>query len=227
MARYDRITFRTPACWYVATDRHIIPPMPIFLDDEPVQLAGANLAELITSATKHLADDGRVVVEVILDGSVLNADEMNQRKDNPLEDTEVRMISADPRALAVSTLHQVRDQLPKAISLHEQAAELLQQDNPTEALKILAEVIGVWMQTQEAVLGSAGVVGLELDQVKVDDQPMSDFTDELIKQLQDLKELIVAGDTVALADAQAYEWPPIVDRWDALVGELIKTIEDM
>lgn len=201
--------------------------MAIFLDDEPVQLAGKNLAELIASATRHLSDDGRVVVEVMVDGSVLNAEEMSQRKDNALEDAEVRLVSADPVALSVSTLYQVRDQLPQATSLHEQAAECLQQDNPTEALKLLAEVIGVWMQTQEAVLGSAGVVGLGLDQVKVGDEPMSDFTDELIKQLQDLKELIVAGDTVALADTLAYEWPPIVDRWDALIGELIQKIDSM
>lgn len=203
----------------------IMPPMAIFLDDEPVQLAGANLAELITSATEHLSGDGRVVVEVMIDGSVLNADDMNQRKDSPLEQNEVRLVSADPNVLAVTTLHQVRDLLPQATSLHEQAAENLQQDEPEEALKLLAEAIGVWMQTQEAVLGSAGVVGLGLDQVKVDDEPMSDFTDELIKRLHELKDLIVAGDTVALADALAYEWPPIVERWDALIAELIKAIE--
>ena len=200
--------------------------MAIFLDDEPVQLPGENLAELITSATRHLSDDGRVVVEVMIDGSVLDADGMNQRKDSPLGDNEVRLVSADPSALAVSTLHQVRDQLPQASSLHEQAAEYLQQDKPEEALKLLAESIGVWMQTQEAVLGSAGVVGLGLDEVKVDEVPMSDFTDELIKSLHELKDLIIAGDTVALADALAYEWPPIVERWDALIGELIKNIED-
>lgn len=201
--------------------------MAIFLDDEPVQLAGANLGELIASATKHLIVDRRVVVEVMLDGSVLNADALDKCQDNALDDTEVRLISADPGALAVSTLYQIRDQLPKATTLHEQAAEFLQQDNPTEALKLLAEAIGVWMQTQEAVLGSAGVVGLGLDEVKVGDEPMSNFTDELIKQLQNLKELIIAGDTVALADALAYEWPPIVDRWDTLIGELIQAIESM
>ena len=199
--------------------------MAIFLDDEPVQLAGANLGELIASATKRLIIDRRVVVEVMLDGSVLNADALDKCQDHAVADTEVRLISADPGALAVSTLYQIRDQLPKATSLHEQAAEFLQQDNPTEALKLLAEVIGVWMQTQEAVLGSAGVVGLGLDEVKVGDEPISNFTDELIKQLQNLKELIVAGDTVALADTLAYEWPPIVDRWDTLIGELIRVIE--
>ena len=199
--------------------------MAIFLDDEPVQLAGANLGELIASATKRLIVDKRVVVEVMLDGSVLNADALDKCQDHAVADTEVRLISADPGALAVSTLYQIRDQLPKATSLHEQAAEFLQQDNPTEALKLLAEVIGVWMQTQEAVLGSAGVVGLGLDEVKVGDEPISNFTDELIKQLQNLKELIVAGDTVALADTLAYEWPPIVDRWDTLIGELIRVIE--
>jgi len=201
--------------------------MAIFLDDEPVQLSGDNLGELIVSATRQLADEGRVVVEVMLDGNVLNAEELGKSQHEAMTDSEVRLTSADPSALAVATLCQVRDQLPLASSLHEQAAESLQQDNPADALKLLAEAISVWMQTQEAVLGSAGVVGLGLDEVKVGDEPMSGFTDELIKQLHGLKDLITAGDTVALADTLAYEWPPIVDRWDALIGELIQKIESM
>ncbi len=199
--------------------------MAIYLDDQPTELAGANLGEVLVSASEGLAGDGRVVVEVMLDGKVVSGDELGKHQDESVSDAEVRLTSAEPKALAVSALSQVRDHLPQAGALHEQAAEQLQQDNPAEALKTIALAIDVWMQTQEAVLGSAGIVGLSLDEVNVDGEPMTAFTDELIERLHGLKDLITAGDTVALADTLAYEWPAIVHRWDQLIGELIETIE--
>jgi hypothetical protein len=200
--------------------------MAIYLDDEPAKLKGSCLAEILAAATDGLAGDGRVVVEVQLNGKVLNGDELGEHRDTLLDDAELRLTSADPRALAVSTLLQVRDVLPHAGELHEQAAEKFQQDNPTEALKYVAEAIEVWMQVQEAVLGSAGILSLSLDEVKVDGEPMTGFTEELIGKLHGLKDLITAGDTVGMADALAYEWPPLVGRWEALIDQLIKTVED-
>lgn len=206
--------------------------MAIYLDDQPTELTGASLGELLAAATAELASGasgggggGRVVVEVMLDGKVLSGDELGDHENTALGDTEVRLTSADPKALAVSTLTQVREQLPQAGALHEQAAERLQADKPGEALEYIGAAIEVWMQTQEAVLGSAGVVGLGLDDVTVDGEPMTAFTDELIEQLHSLKDLIAAGDTVALADTLAYEWPPIVHRWDRLIETLIGEIE--
>lgn len=201
--------------------------MAIYLDDKPTALKGSCLGEILASVTKGLAGDGRVVVEVMLDGKVLVGDELGEHQDTSLDDAELRLTSADPKELAVVTLGQIREHLPQASALHEQAAQQLQQDNAPEALKNVGAAIEVWMQTQEAVLGAAGVVGLSLDQVTVDDEPMTSFTDELITQLNSLKELIVAGDTVALADTLAYEWPPIVHRWDRLIEVLIQKIETM
>ncbi len=199
--------------------------MAIYLDDQPADLAGESLADILASATEGLAVDGRVVVEVQVDGQLIGGDDLSDHENDNITDSEVRLTSANPKELAVSTLTQIREQLPQVGALHEQAAEELQADNPTEALQHIAQTIEMWMQTQEAVLGSAGVVGLGLDDVKVNGEPMSGFTEELIQQLQGLKELIISKDTVALADAMAYEWPAIVQRWDELIEVLIDEIE--
>lgn len=201
--------------------------MAIYLDDEPTELAGEGLAEILASASEVLAADGRVVVEVMVDGEAITGDALGDHQNAAVGDTEIRLTSADPKALAVSTLTQVREQLPFAGTLHEQAAEQLQADNPSEALQHISEAIELWIMTQEAVLGAAGVVGLGLDDVKVDGEPMSGFTDELIEKLHGLKDLIVNKDTVALADALAYEWPAIVQRWDELIETLIAEIEKL
>ncbi len=200
-------------------------PMAIYLDEKPTELAGTSLGEVLTSASEGLASDGRVLVEVMLGGEVISGDALGEHQATEIGETELRLTSADPKELATSTLTQIREQLPIATKLHEQAADELQADNPSEALKHIADAIEVWMMTQEAVLGSAGVVGLGLDEVKVGDEPMSSFTDELIEQLHGLKDLITSKDTVALADALAYEWPATVERWDQLIEQLIEEIE--
>ena len=199
--------------------------MAIYLDDQPADLTGESLADILASATEGLAVDGRVVVEVKIDGRLIGGDDLGDHENDNITDSEVRLTSANPKELAVSTLTQIREQLPQVGTLHEQAAEELQADNPSEAMQHIAQTIEMWMQTQEAVLGSAGVVGLGLDDVKVNGEPMSAFTEELIQQLQGLKELIISKDTVALADAMAYEWPAIVQRWDELIEVLIDEIE--
>ncbi len=201
--------------------------MAIFVDDQPKDLVGESLGEVLAAASQALAEEGRVVVEVMLGDKVLRGDELGDHQNATITDTDVRLTSADPKALAISTLNQVREHLPNATALHEQAAECLQADNPAEALKHIAAAIEVWMQTQEAVLGSARVVGLGLDEVTVEGEPMTAFTDELIQQLHNLKELIGVQDTVALADALAYEWPAVVHRWDKLIQHLIEDIENM
>jgi len=202
-----------------------MPGMAIFLDEKPAQLAGTSLGEVLAQASEGLAVDGRVLVEVKIDGEVILGDNLGEKQGDEIVGSEVHLTSADPKLLAVTTLGQVREQLPLATKLHEQAADHFQADNPSEGLKHIAEAIELWMVTQEAVLGSAGVVGLGLDEVKVEGEPISGFTDELIEQLQGLKDLITSKDTVALADALAYEWPAIVQRWDDLIVKLIEEIE--
>ena len=199
--------------------------MAIYLDDQPAQLQGDHLGEVLTKASESLAVDGRVLVEVKIDGEVITGEDLDKHQASQIDQSEIHLASADRKELAVTTLTQVREQLPRAGALHEQAAEELQADNPAEALTYIAESIEVWMMTQEAVLGSAGVVGLGLDEVKVNGEPMSGFTEELIQQLHGLKDLITSKDTVALADALAYEWPAVVLRWDQLIEQMIQEIE--
>ena len=38
--------------------------------------------------------------------------------------------------------------------------------------------------------------------------------------------MLTSGDTVALADALAFEWPQTTDRWQLLIDEMIGWIGD-
>lgn len=199
--------------------------MAIFLDDQAVELAGDDLAGVLRAAQRRLEPDGRVVVEVRIDGESLSGDELERQQAAAVADAELRLYSASPTALAVETLEQVRCRLGQVRQSQGDAAEMLQQDRAAEALQKVGESVEGWMQTQQAVSLAAGLTGIDLGAVTVDGQPVSDITGDLVTALTNMKELLAAGDTVAMADALAYEWPEHVDAWDRLIGQLLAEIE--
>ncbi|MFW6032405.1 MAG: hypothetical protein ACOCTI_03430 [Phycisphaeraceae bacterium] len=199
--------------------------MAILIDEQRTELAGSTLAEVLDSAQNELQPRGRVVVEVALDGRSLSGPDLETEQDAAVADRDVRLTTADPRQLVAQTLRQVDDRLEEARELQNEAAELLQQDKPSSAMDRVGEAINIWLQAQQAVLNSAMLLGIDLDQLTIDGEPLKSFTDELLEQLQNVKELLGSQDTVALADALAYEWPELVDRWHRLLATLVAHVE--
>lgn len=199
--------------------------MSIFLDGEAVDLTGGDLASLLEAAKTHLDATGRVVVEVQIDGQALNERQLEQRQTVEVSGKEVRLYSANPVELAVETLNGVRKRLGDAAEAQERAAELFQADDASAALEQIGQVIEAWLQTQQAVLNSAMLLHIDLEAFSVGGRPLKQFTDELLDRLNELRTLIEASDTVALADALAYEWPELTNRWDQLVEALVASIE--
>jgi hypothetical protein len=199
--------------------------MAIYLDDEAVDLPGEDLGAVLAAARDRLEPEGRVVVEVAMEGQTLDAQALEQQDQIPVVDgAEVRLYTADPVELSVETLGQVRTALAHAGELQADAADLLQRDDADTALGKVAEAVQVWLQVQQAVLHAALLAEVELDELNVAGEPVSGYTDELIARLTELRDAIQAHDTVALADTLAYEWPDIVDRWDRVIGALIDEI---
>ena len=200
--------------------------MSIYLDDEPVELPGPDLAAALGQAQDRLGDPGRLIIEVQRDGQALSPAELDAAQDAPVAGSEWRLLTAVPRELAVATLQQVVQRLDDARQSQLAAAELLQQDQIAEAMKRVAEAVEAWQQTQQAVLYSATLVGIELGGRSVDDQPVDQTISLLLDQLKKVRDLLGAGDTVGLADALAYEWPETIDRWQALVGQMIEWVTE-
>lgn len=200
--------------------------MPVLIDDQTVPLTGSNLRELLASARQHLADTGRVVVEVKLDGESITGADLESESPTP-EQSEVRVYTAKPGELAVGVLEQVREQLHAASKMQEEAADLLQQDEQSKALELIRTSIDGWLQSQQAVAQTAELLHVDLSKVEVDgeDDTVVMRMQELIQRLVELKDLIQANDFVSLADALAYEWPQITENWDRAIGAIIKEIE--
>jgi hypothetical protein len=199
--------------------------VPIHIDDKPSTLSANSMRELLSAVTNELAPSGRVVVEVKVDGTSITGPELDN--DQPTADTsDIRVYSARPSDLVVGILEEVRTQLAASQQMQQQAADLLQQDDPAKAMELVKESINGWLQAQQAVGQSAQLLQLDLEAIKVEDQSVMARMSELIASLTELKDIVVANDFVGLADALQYEWPEITDRWDAALGAIIKHIED-
>ncbi len=220
--------------------------MPVYLDDAEVDApaAGGDLGSLLDATRDRLASaggpgggggsggasgggsgGGRVVVEVHVDGEALSDAEIAARRGEPLGDAEVRLVTADLNALVVDTLDQVRVRLEEAETLQADAADLLQRDDTPPAFAKIGESVAAWLQVQQAVLQASALMRIDLDTVTVDGEPAHALTTEALERLQGVKAALQAGDTIALADTLAYEWPDLTARWDRFLAVLIERVE--
>ena len=198
--------------------------MPIHIDDQPSTLTAGSMRELLATVSESLASTGRVVIEVKVDGESITGPALDD--DQPTAaSSDIRVYSAKPGDLVVGILDEVRTQLAASQQMQQEAADLLQQDDPAKAMDLVKQSIDGWLQAQQAVGQSAQLLQLDLQAITVDDQPVMDRMNELITSLTELKDIVVANDFVALADALQYEWPEITDRWDAAIAAIIKHVE--
>lgn len=182
------------------------------------------MSELLASIHQQLEPQGRVVVEVKIDGQSVTGDALDSTK--PTEPTsDIRVTTAKPGDLVVGILEDVRTQLNQSQQMQQQAAELLQQDEPAKALELVRSSIDGWLQAQQAVSQSAQLLTLDLSAIVVDEQPVLERMQELVESLNELKDALVANDYVALADMLQYEWPDITERWDAALDAIVKHVE--
>ena len=172
-----------------------------YIDDQSVSLAGPSLKKLLDAARERLASAdpndpnskaGRVVVEILLDGQKLDPDTLAARGDEDMSDHEVRLMTADPRRLAVDTLEQVRGRLADAATAQREAAKLLQQDQAQAGYERVGESVAGWLQVQQAVLHTAMLLGISLDDLKIGDVPAHTITQNSLEQLQTVKEHLQA-----------------------------------
>lgn len=199
-------------------------PVPIHLDDQLTAFPAGSMRELLAAARDELAPAGRVVVEVRVDGQSVTGAELDD--DQPTApDADIRVYSAKPSDLVVGVLEEVRTQLTESQTMQQKAAELLQQDEPAEAMGLVRQSIDGWLQAQQAVGQSAQLLQIDLGAIAIEDQTVLERMNELVGSLTDLKDTVIANDFVTLADALQYEWPEITERWDASLGAIIKHVE--
>ncbi len=199
--------------------------MPIYVDDIELQADAETLKDAILAAKERLDAAGRIIVEIKVAGQPLVGDEIEEHVDDYIADTDVHLVSADPKAEAISALEQIRSHLTEAGKVQADVADLLQRDEQADAMKTIGGSLAIWQQTSQGIAQCAAMMNVSLEAIEVEGKSFADLTTQLKLRLNELYEYLTNNDTVAVADTLAYEWPDLVQGWQAMVGELIDTIQ--
>lgn len=199
--------------------------MTLWIDEQVHTSEDAEFGAMLVAVQEMLNETGRLIVQVEVDGTVYTGDQLESLANLALAEHDVKLSTESPNTLAAETLQAVQAGLADLRQLQESAAELMQQDKAGEGLDSMQQAITLWLQINQAVGQSAALCEVDLNSLQVDDQPMTNILDETRHKLEELKDMLVEKDTVALSDVLGYEWPELVQQWDELLTVLIQAIK--
>jgi len=197
-----------------------------FLDGQPLELSRPTLLGAFERAVERAESAGRIVVEVQGDGSPLPEKMLAEPPDSDSGYSEVRFVSAEPRAMVRSILHDASDALDQLGDDQRQASEDIHAGRLDEARSGLERVTAVWQAVVMGVQHSAQLLDLDLNGVRVGDPPASfaDHVGQLEGRLRELIAMLTNEDWSALADALEDEFVELAERWVGLLRALAERV---
>jgi len=199
--------------------------MDIFLDNQPFETDASTLGDVLLAAQERIDPTGRIIVEVRVDGDILDHEAIDNLEHEPLAFDELQLITAVPHELAVMTFSEVAEALAGAAEAQQKAADALSTDQPEQAMEHVADALSVWTQAQQSVLTVSQLLEMNLDDVDVDGTPAPQIINALAQQLAQIRDQLIHSDWVALADTLGYEMTETADRWTKMLQQLTEVIQ--
>lgn len=173
--------------------------MKATLDGQSLTIDRPSLAAALQAGVTSAREQGRIIVEVFLDGQPVQGDALGEPSDDPLDGQHVEMTSTDPTSLVRVTLFDAADAMDSSKEEHAACAEMIHRGDIGAAMGSLGQLLSTWQAVREAVAHGGAAIG----------QPLSNFatagtlderTETLSKQLDDLKRAVGNDDLSTVAD---------------------------
>ncbi|HYE02399.1 MAG TPA: hypothetical protein VD963_04085 [Phycisphaerales bacterium] len=194
--------------------------MAVTLDGEALAVGGPTLGDALDAAGRAASQRRRIVVEVLVDGAALADDALaGEARARPIEASDVRLISAEPRALVRGALLEVHRELGHVGEAQRQVAGLARGGHLGETLAALAPPLEAWNRARRVV--EYATTMLDWDPGATPEGPgegtISAAADMLATRLGELKRAIELGDASGLCDSLEYDLPEEAERWRMLL----------
>jgi hypothetical protein len=197
--------------------------MPVTVDHSPLLAEELGL-RTVGQVLAHLKRGNRLVVHVLIDGHEPDLGRLTDVRRSVLKDHQVFIETADPREMALDVLQQVEVQLGEADRIKSEAARLLQNNQNVRAMEKLSGCLTTWQHAQESLLGTARLLNINLEDVRVANRPLTDLVVEFAQQLKQIKLSLENRDFVTLGDLLIYETTQTSADWRAALTALRKII---
>lgn len=200
--------------------------MRVLLDDRECQKPGQTLAEAIAEAAGVAESQGRVIVEVQVDGAVCTGAQLESLHEPGADAREVRLVSAERRGTLRAVFRDAGEALLEADEHQREAAELIQADQGTQAMEKLGEALSIWGSVQQALAVGAEMIRIDLNEQRVGDTPVTEIIGQLNEQLRTIRDALEAGDPIGLSDTLLYDLPETVTQWRAVFAAMSDLVDE-
>lgn len=185
------------------------------MDGQPVTVRSASLADALAEIAARAEARGRLVVEVIADGMILNQGDLESPSVDAGRYEEVSFTTADPGALVREALMDAAGALEEAAVRQESAAGHVMAGRLDEAREALRGALETWQGVRSAVDRSAAVLGVEPGALGSGEARLDELLASLHGALGEVRGALERQDYSALADVLGYELRDLAGSWQA------------
>jgi len=197
--------------------------MAVTVDHAPLKAEELGL-RTVGQVLSHLQRANRLVVHVLIDGQEPDLHQLGAVRKSPLSDHTVFIETAEPKEMALDILGQVETQLGEADRLKAEAADLLQKNQNVKAMERLSGCFTTWHNAQQSLLGTAQLLKIDLEEIRIGERPLTDLLLEMTEQLKQIKSALENRDFVTLGDLLIYETTQTSRQWQDVVAALRRAI---
>jgi hypothetical protein len=197
--------------------------MRVLMDEHPCDVAAATVGEAVAAAARIAEERGRLIVEVVVDGSSWSETDLASERGGLTLASEIRMQTAQPVELVCQTFRDAREALLEADDLQRGAAEMIESGKTAGAMDKLHGALNIWQSVQQALVMGSQVLDLKLEEETLSGRlaaPVSVTINRLNQQLRLIRDALQNNDPLGLSDTLMYDLPIVLDEWRTLLDDL-------
>lgn len=195
--------------------------MRILLDGELLNdRSPTSVCEALHEASGLMHKQGRIIIEVKVDGIVWDNRKIDQEMSNVTKAEEVYLQSANALDIVTTAYQEAAEALKMADSLQREAADLIQGDRRDAAMEPLSEAIKIWQSVERAVLLGLEYSKGEMANPKLEAE-ISDAIKHLNLHLTCIRDALQSDDPIGISDTLLYDLPEVVQQWRSMLHEMI------
>jgi len=203
--------------------------MHVYLDNQRLDARHAHTVIAAVAAAREVAEvSGRIIIELTVDGQSWADDTLHTSPAAQEPAGEVRILSAEPKALVSNALRDLAEVVDQVRELQCSAALALAQGNVTDALDELGEAIAGWDMICRGVTDGLALMSIDAEGSSIStaagERPLGVCVGELKHHLVELRNGVQTQDWSSLADILEGEMSEQADRWHGILSQLAQHV---
>lgn len=199
--------------------------MRAYLDDQPLTPEPPTAGDALRAGSQAAQRRGRIIVDIIADGRSVAPEDLGASASTAV--AELRLVSAEPRALVHDALDEARALLRDLRGVQTSAGDAFLMGEFEAGAVQLRDVVGAWQRVRAAAEQAGTLLSTPVETLVLDagdgPRPMRNEVETLAAALAELRDAIARQDVAALADLLEYDLGALARRWDRLLGALAES----